>query len=133
MAKNPERDAFRQSDQLNDGKADKADEASKRLSLEANALQAHDKVSPKVEELKVTDGSDSVANTLAAFEASLSRVGNLFATLPPDLQEQVLANNADHPHGTLLKAAREFPLVDSDQNPQRIRALIAEMEKTVSS
>ena len=126
-----EKKAFRNDDRTNDAELDRR--AAERLSQEVNALQANDKVSPKVEELKVTDGSDSVAKTLAAFEASLSRVGNLFATLPPDLQEQVLANNADHPHGTLLQAAREFQLADSDQNPQRIRALIAAMEKTVSS
>ena len=125
MAKhNPEQEAFKHRDQVNDGKLD---ETSERLSLEANAAQGNDKVSQKAEELKVTDGSDSIEKTLAQLMTSIAEKA---ARLPQEMRDQLVSGNADFINPALLavvKNPQDFKLGD-EQDAQSVKAFLARVQ-----
>ncbi len=125
MAKhNPEQEAFKQRDQVNDGQQD---DASQRLSLEANAAASNDKVSQKAEEFKVADGGDSVEKALVGL---LTSIAEKASRLPQEMRDQLVAGNADFINPALLavvKNPQQFKLGDQ-QNPEAVTAFLARVQ-----
>jgi hypothetical protein len=123
MAKhNPEQEAFKHRDQVNDGKLD---ETSERLSLEANAVAGNDKIQPKAENFKIEEGS--VEKALATLMAGIAEKA---ARLPQEMREQLVANNADFIRPELLavvKNPHDFKLTDQ-QDPKAVMAFLARVQ-----
>jgi len=129
MAKhhNPEQEAFKHRDQVNDAK----DETSERLSLEANAAQTSDKTAQKekTESFTVADAGDtSIEQTLGTL---LSSIAEKASRLPASMREELVANNSDLINPALLavvKNPQQFTLGDR-QDPDAVKAFLARVSK----
>lgn len=123
MAKhNPEQDAFKHRDQVNDAKME---EASQRLSLEANTIPGNDRVQPRAENFQIQDGS--VEQALAKLMAGIAEKA---ARLPQEMRDQLVASSADFIRPELLavvKNPHEFKLADQ-QDRESVMAFLSRVQ-----